>query len=381
MVKREAQDAWDTIVTTPDIDRAGAERVLAGQRWFSYTPGGLQVFSSGGSSGVRGVYLWDWEQFVTLACLAWRWQVRAERAAGSDGRPALLAVLEAGEPPHASTPLFDVATGPSMRSVVIPAAAPFDQVLHAVAEAAPTHLVGYASVIGRLARAAIAGGLAIRPVRVSTNSEPLSEEDRDAIDHAWGAPVHNLWGSTEIGVQAVGCGHDDGLHICEDEVILERVDADGRPVGPDEPAARTLATGLAGRSFPFIRYDLGDEVTLLPGPCACGSTMPRVADIAGRRDDDFRYGERMIPASAFRYVLGTDPQISEYQVRQTPSGADVLVVGSPDAAAVAAGLAASLARYGLTHPEIGISAVAQIPRHASTGKLKRFLPLSDVPGH
>ena len=82
MIKQEAQNDWDAIVTTPDIDRAGAERVLAEQRWFSYTPAGLQVFSSGGSSGVRGVYVWDWEQFVTLACLAWRWQARAERAAG-----------------------------------------------------------------------------------------------------------------------------------------------------------------------------------------------------------------------------------------------------------------------------------------------------------
>jgi phenylacetate-coenzyme A ligase PaaK-like adenylate-forming protein len=144
-----------------------------------------------------------------------------------------------------------------------------------------------------------------------TNSEPLSEEDRDAITIAWAAPVHNLWGSTEIGVQAVCCGYGEGLHICEDEVILERVDSDGRPVPSDEPAAGTLATGLAGRTFPFIRYDLGDEVTLLLGRCACGSPILRVADIAGQRDDDFHYGERLVPASAFRYVLGTDPLISE----------------------------------------------------------------------
>jgi phenylacetate-coenzyme A ligase PaaK-like adenylate-forming protein len=377
MVKQDAQDNWDAIVTTPDIDRAGAERVLARERWFSYTPAELQVFSSGGSSGVRGVYVWDWEQFITLACLAWRWQVRAERASGSDRHPARLAVLEAGEPPHASTPLFDVATGPLMETVVIPAAAPFEELRQAVANARPTHLVGYASVIGRLARATIAGELDIRPVRVSTNSEPLSEEDRDAIEAAWRAPVHNLWGSTEIGVQAVGCGQGEGLHICEDEVILERVDSAGRPVGPDESAAGTLATGLAGRTFPFIRYDLGDEVTLLPERCECGSSMTRVADIAGRRDDDFRYGDRLIPASAFRYVLGTDPRISEYQVRQTAIGADVLVVGSPDVTAVAAALASSLRPYGLSNPAITISVVDQIPRHASTGKLKRFLRSSD----
>jgi phenylacetate-CoA ligase len=375
MVKQEAQDNWDAIITTPDIDRAGAERVLAQQRWFSYTPGGLQVFSSGGSSGVRGVYTWDWEQFVTLACLAWRWQARAEGASGSGLPPSRLAVLEAGRPPHASTPLFDFATGPLMQTVVIAAAAPFDRVLRAVADARPTHLVGYASVIGRLARAAMAGDLDIRPVRVSTNSEPLGQEDRDAIETAWGAPVHNLWGSTEIGVQAVGCGQGDGLHICADEVILERVDSAGRPVSHDEPAARTLATGLAGRAFPFIRYDLDDEIKLLPGRCPCGSSMLRVADVAGRRDDDFRYGKRMVPASAFRHVLGTDPLISEYQVRQTAAGADVLVVGSPDVSAVATALIASLRPHSMSNPQINLIVVEQIPRHAATGKFKRFIAL------
>ena len=105
--------------------------------------------------------------------------------------------------------------------------------------------------------------------------------------------------------------------------------------------------------------------------------MSRVADIAGRRDDDFRYGERMVPASAFRYVLGTDPLISEYQVRQTAGGADVLVVGSPDSSAVVAALVSSLRRYGLSNPEINVGVVEQIPRHASTGKLKRFIAVTD----
>jgi len=375
MLKSDAQDRWDAIVTAPRVDRAGAEAVLASQQWFSYGPDGLQVFSSGGSTGVRGVYVWDWDQFVTLACLAWRWQVRGARRSGPSG-PSVLGVLEAGGPPHASTPLFDVATDDAMRTVVIPAAAPFDEVRAAVADARPTQLVGYASVIGRLAREVTAGRLDVAPTRVSTNSEPLSDEDRDAITAAWGVPVHNLWGSTEIGVQAVGCGEGEGLHICADEVILERVDADGRPVGPDEPAVRTLATGLAGRTFPFLRYDLGDEVTLLPGPCPCGSAMPRVASIAGRRDDDFHYPTgATVPAAAFRYVLGTDPAIAEYQVRQTPDGAEVLVVGTPDVDAVTAALVTSVAPHGLADAAIRVETVGRIPRHAATGKLRRFVAL------
>jgi phenylacetate-coenzyme A ligase PaaK-like adenylate-forming protein len=379
MVKQEAQDEWDAIITVSDINRARAERILAEQPWFSYTPSGHQVFSSGGSSGVRGIYVWDWELFVTLACLAWRMQAREERRSVAAGTDPRLAVLEAGEPPHASTPLFDVPLTEQMETAVIPAGAPFAEIVAAVAKARPTHIVGYASVVGRLARAAVAGELEIRPSRVSTNSEPLSREDREAIRGAWNAPVHNLWGSTEIGVQAVGCGRGEGLHICEDEVVLERVDESGLPVGPDQPAARTLATGLSNWTFPFIRYDLGDEVTLLPGACPCGSSLTRVAEIVGRRDDDFQYGARLVPASVFRHVLGTNSRISEYQVRQTSAGAKVLVIGSPEVAAVTASLVAALRNYGLANPDIRVSTVTQIERHASTRKLKRFIALDNPP--
>jgi phenylacetate-CoA ligase len=375
MTKSEAQQEWDSIVTAPDLDRAEAERILAGQPWFSYTPGGQQVFSSGGSTGVRGVYVWDWELFVSLACLAWRTQAREERRGPPPRRPARLAVLEAGEPPHASTPLFDVASTAGMRTVVIPAATPFEKVLGVVAATDPTHLVGYASLVGRLARAALTGGIAISPVRVSTNSEPLLDEDRQAIRDAWHVPVHNLWGSTEIGVQAVGCGHGEGLHVCEDEVVLERVDEDGRPVAPDEPAARTLATGLANRTFPFIRYDLGDQVSVLPGRCPCGSEFARLAGVAGRRDDDFHYTGCTVPANVFRHVLGTEPRISEYQVRQTRAGADILAVGSPDVAALARSVTAALRRHGLADPEVRIEVVDRLRRHEVTGKLRRFVAL------
>ena len=373
MTKREAQDEWDTIVTVEHLTRDGVERILAEQQGFSYTRSGQQVFSSGGSSGVRGVYVWDWPFFVSAACLAWRMQVREERRALP--MPSCLAVLEAGVPPHASTPLFDVPTVAGMQTVVIPAGAPFDEVLAAVSAARPTHLVGYPSVIGRLARASLAGDGPIRPVRVSTNSEPLIDEDRQAIREAWSAPIHNLWGSTEIGVQAVGCGVGEGLHVCEDEVVLERVDEHDVPVGPDEPAARTLATGLANFTFPFIRYDLGDQVAWLSGPCECGCVFARVVDIGGRRDDDFRYGATVIPASTFRHVLGTDPQVSEYQVTQTTSGAEIFVVGGPDVDALSRSVIAALRRHGMLDATIVIRNVERIPRHQASGKLQRFLPL------
>ena len=182
LTKAEAQGDWDAIVTTPGLNRGAAERSDE-QTWFSYTRHDEQVFSSGGSSGVRGVYVWDWQFFVTTACLAWRMQARDERRRASMANTRL-AVLTAGCHP---TQARHCSTCPPPRVWRPWSSRPGPRSTRSSrrSEHAPTHLVGYASVIGRLARASLAGDLRIRPSRVSTNSEPLLPEDRDAIVNAW----------------------------------------------------------------------------------------------------------------------------------------------------------------------------------------------------
>jgi hypothetical protein len=83
----------------------------------------------------------------------------------------------------------------------------------------------------------------------------------------------------------------------------------------------------------------------------------------------------MVPAIAFRHVLGTDPRISEYQVTQTAAGADIVVVGKPDVDALSSAVVAALRRYGLVAPAIRIRAVDELQRHRASGKLRRFVPL------
>ena len=168
----------------------------------------------------------------------------------------------------------------------------------------------------------------------------------------------------------------EGLHVCEDEVVLERVDDDGVPVGADEPAARTLATGLANRTFPFIRYDLGDQVEWLPGSVR---VRQRVRARGGHR----RTTRRRFPVwstTSARKHFPSRPRhrsaVSEYQVAQTVEGADVLIVGNPGLDALKTSLIAALRRYGLPDPTVEIGVVDRIPRHHATGKLKRFIPLS-----
>ncbi len=94
-----------------------------------------------------------------------------------------------------------------------------------------------------------------------------------------------------------------------------------------------------------------------------------------RRDDGFVYGSHTLPASAFRHVLGTDPRIVEYQVVQTESGADVLVVATGDVQSLEPALVAAMQRYGVANPAVRIRTVETLGRNQASGKLKRFVPL------
>lgn len=117
---------------------------------------------------------------------------------------------------------------------------------------------------------------------------------------------------------------------------------------------------------------------LLDKTCRCGSAHRRVADIQGRLDDDFAYanGVRAHP-HVFRSALVREQAVTEYQVRQTTGGAEILLrADAPvDTEAIADRVADALRALGLADADVSARTVDSIPRLAS-GKLKRFIPLS-----
>lgn len=327
---------------------------------------------------MRGIYVWDWDFSVSAASLAFRYEIRDSRSrATGDGRAFLRGVVTSGVPPHASTPLFSVDIDPPMRTAVFPVSRPLPEIVEAMNELQPTHLIGYSSVIGDLAAEAAEGRLHIAPVRVATNSEPLLDETRALIERVWHVPVNNAWGSTEVGMHAAECDHGRGLHVHEDAVVLERVDDRDRPVADDEPAARVLLTSLANLTFPFIRYELDDIVTFASGACSCGSAFRLLAGIEGRSLDAFVYGFIHVAPVIFGRPLASDPRIAEYQVRQTATGAEIDVVADPavDCEALAHRIRDGLAEAGLREPVVRVARVDALARNPVTGKLKRFVPL------
>jgi phenylacetate-coenzyme A ligase PaaK-like adenylate-forming protein len=188
--------------------------------------------------------------------------------------------------------------------------------------------------------------------------------------------VANLYGTSEVGPVGVGCWRGPGIHLCDDLVISEPVDLAGRPVPPGVRSDKVYVTGLYNLTLPLIRFELTDQVTLLDRPCPCGSAHRLIADVQSRLDDLFTYpGGQVVHPIVFASVLGRDRGTVEYQVRQTPAGAEVLLVGAPaDPDGLARSMAAELARLGVPDPAVEVRVVATLERQ-DTGKARRFRPL------
>ena len=150
-------------------------------------------------------------------------------------------------------------------------------------------------------------------------------------------------------------------------------------MAPGERSAKVYVTNLYNHTLPLIRYEITDEVTLTDDRCPCGSAHRLMEDPQGRLDESFRYGSLVVHPLVFRSPLGLCRNIVEYQVRQTPRGADVAVVcqGRPDLWALAEQIAVKLVTAGLNGAEVSVHAVDRLARQ-ETGKLKRFVPIRGV---
>jgi len=97
----------------------------------------------------------------------------------------------------------------------------------------------------------------------------------------------DTYGPTEVlGPGVAGeCHLRHGLHINEDQFIVEVINPKTlAPVPPGEEGELVLTT-IIKEGFPLVRYRTGDITRLNPEPCACGRTFLRMAPVSGRTDD------------------------------------------------------------------------------------------------
>jgi phenylacetate-CoA ligase len=147
---------------------------------------------------------------------------------------------------------------------------------------APNYLLSYPSHLEFLAALMQEQGLRISTLRmVQTIAETLSGSTRARIEAAFGVPVKDTYSCNEAGHLASPCPEGHGAHVHAENVILEVVDAEGRPCPPGS-TGRVLLTSLQNFLTPFIRYDVMDEAEVGPERCACGRGLPSLAQVWGK---------------------------------------------------------------------------------------------------
>ena len=320
--KAELMAHFDEVVTDPDVSLASVQEFVAdpariGERFAGKY---LVATTAGttGTTGTRGVFVLDDRYWAVtsglMGILAARWLswrdvarlvARGSRfaevvATGGHFLSVAASTREQREKPrrHRRLGVFSVHT-------------PLPQLVTQLNAFDPTLLGGYASVLRMLATEQHDRRLHVKPVLVLSTAEGLPPAERDRLELVFDAVVREVYGCTESGYSAYGCA-EGWLHLLEDWVIVEPVDAGHRPVPPGTVSHTALITNLANRVQPIIRYDVGDRILVSPDPCPCGDPATAIR-VQGRASDVLTF-----PAGDGRGVITVPPLAARDRRRRHP---------------------------------------------------------------
>lgn len=340
------------------------------QRYLGYFRGRYVIGLSSGTSGARGLYVWDRAftrrlPFVFLARSGMPWSLLPFRIA------FFLRVFSQG---------FQDINGPLISLRHVPTMTPVDEAVERINALRTNILMGPPSMLRLLARKrhAITSPIGM----VVSYAEVLEEHDREMLERTFGVRVVEIYQASE---GLIGCPCSEGrLHVNEDLVYLELQDEGGREITePGVPCARMLVTNLYNEVQPLIRYVMNDLVELGP-PCECGSGFRVIRKIIGR-DDDVLYFRRpegtlghLFPDLMSRWIITATDGILEYVVEQPDPGHLAVHLDLAEGRSerevgqqVISAIRHGLTHHGLTCPDIKVLGKPGGIR-PSPGKFKRF---------
>lgn len=211
-------------------------------------------------------------------------------------------------------------------------------------------------------------------------SERWGEKMREYIRKGLGIDLYDIYGLTEIYGPGIGinCEKEAGIHYWDDYIYIEIIDPKtGEPV-PDGEEGEIVITTLVKEGAPLLRFRTHDISRIIPEPCSCKSSYPRIDIIKGRSDDMFKVrGVNMFPSQVEDLLKDVDGVSSEYTITiayDEEQNRDIMIVTAEaegrvnfeKTAAVIRGLFKS--RIGIT-PKVTIVPVGTLPR--SEKKTKR----------
>jgi phenylacetate-CoA ligase len=345
---RDACFSLEDLRRLPTMTRRDARDNVDRIRWAG-VPGGAFRYNTGGSSGEPLIfYFGRWRQASDAAG-----RMRARRWWGVE--PGDREVYLWGAPVELSkTDRIKTLRDRLLNQLVLNAfamsPANMDSYLDALQAFRPKCIYGYASSVALLAARAKERGVRLRLPElrvVCTTGEPLYPHQRELIGEVFAVPAANEFGSRDIGFTAHETPSGQ-LLLMSESIILEALDAEGRPVPPGS-LGEAVMTGLCSEAQPFIRYRTGDMVRVASEGCREGRGLHVIQEVSGRSTDFVvRSDGTIMHALAVIYVLRAAEGIAQFKFIQH-STRDVEVRIVPDGkwndsarAQVVAGLAARL---------------------------------------
>ncbi|TPQ29599.1 phenylacetate--CoA ligase family protein [Methylomonas koyamae] len=246
---------------------------------------GLARFNTGGSSGEPLIFYIGRRRVSHDVAAKWR----ATRWWGVDiGDPE--AVIWGSPIELGAQDKIRLLRDKLLRTHLIPAfemsAEKVDDFIRQLQQIRPKMLFGYPSALAHIAGRAEQTGVRLDNLGVKVafvTSERLYDHQREKIESVFGCPVANGYGGRDAGFIAHQCPHG-GMHITAEDIIVEIVDKDGKPL-PNGELGEIVVTHLATRDFPFIRYRTGDMGILSEKMCGCGRGLPLLEELQGRTTD------------------------------------------------------------------------------------------------
>jgi phenylacetate-CoA ligase len=320
-----------------------------------------QSSSSSGSTGEPFRVYYNPRAWATLKHLV---KLRARHACGMrlTDRVALLD----------ATPLDGDRRDPSRWSRVarISVLQPATAIAAQLAQFAPDVIYGLPSVLLEVASALHERGDRL-PVRLLfTSGELLRPAVREEIATAFSARVYDVYGSSETKEIAWECPAG-GMHVNADVMRVEILDDNGGVV-PFGVEGQIVATLLVNYAMPLLRYRVGDRGSLLPDPCSCGRSLPRLGVVTGRQTDVLVLagGQRISPYTV-TCALENVGDLVRYQVTQLdPARVRVrAIVGSESDRGYVAGRVQAVLR---THVAPFLEAEVEFVDRLLTGPRAKF---------
>lgn len=158
------------------------------------------------------------------------------------------------------------------------------------------YLGGYSSMIYETAKIALELGFTPSDFpnlkMIKGTSEKIYPYYQEVVKKAFGHKIISEYGAAETGVIAFEfpCGK---MHVIEQNVYVE--------MGENGEA---IVTNFSSKSFPIIRYSLGDSIKLTPAyTCTCGRTTAIIEEVEGRIGKSIFGKQEIYPSLTLYYIF------------------------------------------------------------------------------